>query len=286
MIKFGRNYRLTIDPGDGGPPIILTMPLTLRFTLQRNVMSNLNFVTIDIFNLSEKLRNRIFQDRYVFRYKTITLEIGYDTLFTVFKGYIFEASSAREGSDIVTTIQSRDGNYEVNTSQVFQTYSDGKTLADVFKFLIGQFPPSLTLGAVGDFPEKILRPVVLNGNVYDLLKQYSQNQVFIDLGKVFVLKQNETVAGQISEISLETGILETPRRDDGFLTVTTLMEPGVSMGQEVSLKSAIMPIYNGTYKVLGVLHQGIISAAIGGSCRSTFNLFTGTQTFGSFNQVG
>lgn len=282
--KFGRNYRLTINPQDGGPLIIISMPLTLRFTVQRNSMASLNNCLLEIYNLSQNLRNRIFQDRNTLQYKTVTLEIGYETLYTVFSGYIYEASSARDGQDIVTLIQARDGNFEINTTQVFQTYANGKTLSDVFKFLIGQFPSTLTLGAVGGFDDKITRPIVLNGNAWNLIKQYSLNQCFVDLGKVFVIKNNETVTGQIPEINEQTGILETPRRDDGFLTVTTLMEPAVSMGQQVNLKSVIMPVYNGNYKALGVLHQGIISNAVNGACRSIFNL-QAPGVFGSFKPV-
>ncbi len=285
--KFGRNYRLTIDPADGGPLIVLTMPLTLRFTVQRHTLSDLNNIKLDIYNLSENLRNRIFQDQYFIpRNKTVLLEIGYDSLTTVFSGTIWEAHSGREGSDIITSITGLDGNFEINTTQIFQSYTGGKTMGDLFKFLIGQFPPTLKLGAVGDFGPAPTRPIALNGNVWALLKKYSQNQCFIDLGKVFVLKYNEVVAGQITELSVDSGLLETPRRDDSFLTVTTLMEPRVSMMQNINLKSVIYPGYNGVFQVAGVLHQGTISAAVGGACRSTFSLLLGSKIFGGTKTVG
>ncbi len=286
MNKFGRNYRLTIDPADGGPLIVIGMPLTLRFTVDRHVMSDLNNGKFDIYNLSENLRNRIFQDQYyVPRDKKITLEIGYDQLTTVFKGTVWQANSVREGSDIVTSITALDGNNDINNTQIFQAYTAGGTMADLFKFLIGQFP-TLQPGAIGDFGPAPTRAITLNGNVWQILKKYSQNQCFIDLGKVFVLKYNEAVPGQVAQINLDTGILETPRRDDAFLTVTTLMEPRVNMQQLIDLKSVIYPGYNGQYQVYGVLHQGIISAAVGGAARSTFGLFLGAKTFGEYKSVG
>lgn len=285
-IKFGRNYRLTIDPADGGPPIVLGMPLTLRYTVERHTLSDLNNARLEIYNLSESERNRIFQDQYYIpRNKTVTLEIGYESLTTVFAGTIWEAHSSREGTDIVTAITGLDGNFDINTTQVFQTYTGGKTMGDLFKFLIGQFP-NLQLGAIGDFGAAPLRPVALNGNVWSLIKKYSQNQCFIDLGKVFVLKYNEVVPGQIPDLSIDSGLLETPRRDDSFLTVTTLMEPRVAMMQNINLKSVIYPGYNAVYQVAGVLHQGTISAAVGGSARSTFSLLLGSRVFGGIKTVG
>jgi hypothetical protein len=278
MEKFGRSYRVTIDPKDGGPLIIITMPVTIQFTLQRNTMSSLNGINIDIYNLGKSNRDRLFQDRFVVRNRTIMVEAGYDTLSLIFSGNIFQASSAREGVNIITRIEALDGSFDVGTTNTFETLSKGKTLKDVMLFLAGQFP-TLEIGAVGEYDEVLQRPVALNGNTYDLLKKYSSNQVFIDNGKVYVLKNRETVTGEIPKITPATGLLETPRRDDGFLTVTTLFEPRVAVGQQVELESRVLPVYNGQYKVLGILHQGIISEAVGGRCHSQFSLYVGNQTF-------
>lgn len=263
---------------DGGPLIVITMPFTIQFTLQRNTMSSLNGLHIDIYNLGKSTRDRIFQDRYVVRNRTITFEAGYETLSLIFHGNIFQASSAREGVNIVTRIEALDGSYPVFTTNTFETISKGKTLRDVLLFLSGQFP-DLQVGAVGNYDEVLQRPVALNGNTYDLLKKYSANQVFVDNGKVYVLKNSETVQGEIPKITTETGLLETPRREDGFLTVTTIFEPRVAIGQQVELESKILPVYNGQYKVLGILHQGIISEAVGGRCQSIFSLYVGNETF-------
>jgi len=284
--KFGRNYRLTIDPMDGGPKIVIGMPLTMNFNIQRHIMAQLNTSTIEIYNLSREVRNRIFQDRPLLGNvaKPVTLEVGYDSLYTVFTGQLFLAGHRREGTNIVTHIEAQDGYYDTVNTQIFQTYAQGKTLGDIFKFLIGQFP-SLELGAVGKQTDPVLRPQVLNGNVWDLLKQYSQNKVYIDLGKVFVLKNNEAVKGQIPLLSVDSGLLDTPYREDNELTVTTLLEPRVGMGQNIELKSVILPIYNGQYRVNGVVHEGTISAAVGGNARSTFNLYLGPQSSGGLSTV-
>lgn len=283
--KFGRSYRVVIDPKDGGDPIIIAMPITVQFWVKRNTMSSLNYMSLDIYNLSPNLRDRIFQDRYVVRDRTVTLEGGYDSLSLMFKGIIFEANSARDGTNIITRIEARDGNFDVSSTKTFQTIERGKSVKDVLEFLTGQFP-TLERGAIGSYDDTLNRPVVLNGNTYDLLKKYSAGDVHVDNNKVFILKKNEVIEGEIPVINIDTGILETPRRDDGFLNVTTLFEPRVTIDQIIDLQSAIMPIYNGQYKVLGVMHQGIISEAVGGACRSTFDLWTGNTVFEIVGQNG
>ena len=410
--KFGRTYRITIDPKDGGNLIVITLPLTVKFWVQRNTYSDLNNLTLDIYNLSETNRNRIFQDRFdigvpvptpsaptalpaansplgirnnnpgnlqpggketafqtlqdginaelnqlglyagrgitnlagvaslwpdqanattwlqtVVQYsgfaanqpidltnsaiqakvanainiaengtaganlgslgstnnapsvipptyvgREITFEVGYSTLYQVYKGTIFQASSAREGTNIVTRISAMTGNFDVATTQTFQTIDGNQTLGQVFQALIGEFP-NLTLGGMGEFSLTRPRPWVINGNVYNWIKQHSSQNVFIDNGKVYILRPAEAISDNIVTIDDSTGLLETPRRDEGFLSVTTLLEPGVNIvGSQITLNSTVQKVYNGQYKVAGIQHQGVISAAMCGEARSVFTL--------------
>ena len=278
--KFGRNFRLTIDPADGGGPILITMPFTIQFWLQRNTLSDLNRLSIDIYNLSQSNRDRIFQDRFdLTENKTIAFEAGYSTLYQIFQGRIFEASTARSGTNLITRIEARDGLYDIAQSQTFQTLQGGQTLASVLRYLASQFP-TLGVGAIGSFPQPFQRPVVLNGCTWDLLKQYSDSQVYIDSGKIYVLTDSEATSQNIYNINDSTGLLDTPRRDEGFLTVTTLLDAGINMAQLVNLASTVQPVYNGQYKVIGINHAGMISGAVNGDCRTVLSL----QAPGKFKQ--
>ena len=276
--KFGRSYRVVIDPLDGGEPIIVTMPLTIRFNVQRSILDSFNTLDIDIYNLGKSARDRIFQDRFNLSGRTIRLEGGYDTLSLMFDGIITEASSAREGVDIVTKISAYSDKFDMNNTQTFTTIDGGKTVGDVIEFLIGQFP-TLTRGAVGSFLDVLQRPAVLNGNTYDLIRKYSDNQVFVDNNRVYVLKRYETTENQVFVINTQTGLLGTPRRDDAYLTTVTLFEPRIDIGQRVELQSEVMPVYNGQYKVVGINHEGVISEAVGGNCRTMLQLFVGNNRF-------
>ena len=70
-----------------------------------------------------------------------------------------------------------------------------------------------------------------------------------------------------------TGILQTPRHELNRLFVKTLFEPAVQeLSQNIQLTSTILPQFNGTYKVLSIKHQGMISAAVCGRATSDFLL--------------
>lgn len=278
MNKFGRTYRIVIDPKDGLDPIVITLPFSVQFWMQRSQMSNTNYLSVDIYNLGKATRDRIFQDRFEIRDRTISFQAGYDVISTIFDGTIYEAGSSRNGTDVITRIEARDGSFDIESTQVFETFQTGKTVGDIFDFLIGKFP-TLERGAVGDYSETINRPVVLNGNAYDLLKKYSDNQVFVDKNKVFILKADEAIAGEVQALNVQTGLLETPMRNDGSISVPTLFEPRVTIGQTVDLESEILPVYNAQYKVIGITHEGMISESVGGNCRSTFDLWVGNNKF-------
>ena len=286
MLKFGRQYRLTIDLNDGGNSIVIEPPFTINFNIQRNTMAVANSMSLSIYNLSANTRSRIFQDRYrIGQYKKITLEAGYDdSLFTVYSGSIFQAASVLRGTDVITNIVSRDGYFDMANAQSNRGFEEGTSTNAILKSLASDFE-FVELGKFGGEDVTMTRPVIVEGNTYENIKTYSNNSVFIDLGKVNILADNQVVSDTVFVLNADTGLLETPQREDAYLTVETLFEPRVSMGSVVAIESEINPIYNGQYKVIGVNHQGTISEAVGGSLTSKFALFLGAQLFGGFESV-
>lgn len=280
---------------DDNRTIIVKPPFTIRFSIRRHTGASVNTMDIDILNLDENTRNDIFQDRFFqnkLKRRSITIEAGYDTLSTIYQGTIYEASSTREGVNIVTSISSRDGGWETDNGFMYQTVKAPVDTKTLLQTLVGGYSTlkgnGLTLGAISDtFKDVILqRPVVLEGNIFDMLKKYSDGKVYIDLEKVYILQNNEVITGAIPLIDADTGLLSTPKRDETFMTITTLFEPRIVMGQSLDVYSTINKVYNGTYKVAGVQHMGTISEAVGGDLRTIIHMFNPQQLNGSIVNVG
>lgn len=287
MNKFGRNFRLTIDMNDGSGAIILQPPFTIEFSIVRNIAPAANTLSLRIYNLSLITRNRIRQDRFNIQpTHKVKLDAGYDNIFTIFSGIIMQADSSREGVDIVTTIIGMDGGYDILNTQSSWSFPKGISLENLIKTLCGDFK-GIQVGAIGNLnPDTGIfnRPVNVDNNTYNALKTYFQSP-FIDKGKIFFLGSNEVLIGQIPVIDSATGLLATPRREGSYLTIRTMFEPRVTVGQILQLQSTVEPIYNGEYKVVGVNHQGIISAAVGGNLESSFSLLLGSNPFGPWTQI-
>jgi hypothetical protein len=291
LFKFGRNYRLRISDEETGDAVTITLPITIKFTVQRYTGSTLNIIKADIYNLSENVRNFLFQEKWSDRRKRIVFEGGYDTLSTLYIGELWTGNSYRSGSDIITSIEGRSSVWELDNSTVYTTLNNANTVGDVISFLAGQFKDTIPVGAIGDWPEQLLRPVTLNGNTWNLLKQYSDGTAFVDNGKIFVLRRNETIDGDLLTITQDSGLLSTPVRRDLNIQVNILFEPRIVMNQEITLAiqntqflSGVGSVYNGTYKVFGIQHQGTISEAENGTCITTIELYAGGIEFKSVGQ--
>lgn len=283
-MKFGRNYRITIEL-EGGEQIIIEPPLTIKFNIQRNNYATVNTMNLQIMNLGANNRSRIFQDRFDFIEKRrITVEAGYGQLTTIFHGEMFQAYSARSGEEIITTIVARDGFGDLSTSFTKATYPAGTSLKELIGNLMGDFP-TLEQGTIGDFQGDFKRPVAVNGNTFTLLETYTKNNIYVDLGKVNALQGNEFIQGSVVSFNATQGLLETPRREGAFLTITTLFEPSIMIDQLINYESSVFPEYNGQYKVIGVQHDGIISEAVNGECKSTFSLLLGQELFGRYKEA-
>lgn len=318
-MKWMRNYRLTVqaeeDSEGNVEDIVISQPTTIEFNVVRNKMASLNSATFQIYNLAPETYRRIFQDRFTYyrgekitqeslssgkylRYRRVVFEVGYGgQYFEIFRGNMFQSRTERKGTEVITFIDARDGGFDVSTTKTSETFQT-LDLRNIILNLMGKFP-NISAGAVSEDMGTVQRPVSVHGNTYESLKTYSENTVFIDSEKLYVLRPNEVVvppefvgplqSGQIRGIAEtgdapliapETGMLSTPRKDDSYITVSTLLEPRIRMGAMCQLRSDVMPIFDGIYPVVSIHHSGTVSGAVSGQAVSTFGLYATEAYYG------
>ena len=284
MIKFNRNYKLILELNDGGGAVIIEPPLTVQFNVNKSLLSDNCTMDISIYNLGIALRQRIFHDRFdVTNYRRCILEGGYGkNLSVLFVGNIYEANSARQGTNMITNVIASSGIFDVRATRSYQTIKSNSTQEDILKSLIADFPNlSKNNPVFGDLPTtKTTRATTVMDNTWNAIQILTAPALpSIQDEKVVVLQNDEALKGTLSVIDISTGLLETPKRNDSYLTITTLFEPNIAMGQYVKLVSTTEPAYNGNYKVMAIQHTGIISEATSGDCRTILGLLTDGKTF-------
>lgn len=287
-MKLNRTYTLTIQTQDenGNPTdeaLIITNPMTIDFSVDRSIYAGLNSLDITIYNLAPKNRNLLFQDVYGINYKNIILEAGYQGQgqTIIFNGNIWSAYSERQGVNVLTKIHAIDG-LSSQYSKVNTTLQKGETLQTVINTLSNSMT-DLKTGTQAFQDYTFNRPVVLNDNAFRLLKTYTNDNVFIDMKTINIMKPNEVIEGFVPLINDASGLLATPQRKDATLSINMIFEPRLLIGQVIEIQSSIAPQFDGQYKIYGLKHSGTISDSIAGQCTTTVQMQVGSQVFGRFN---
>lgn len=275
MIKFGKNYKLTVQMSDAEEAIIIEPPLTIKFDVTRNTSATANTMNLTIYNLAEGTRNRIFQDLFdLSSQRRVVLQAGYGSdLCTIFSGNLRKAYSRRQGTEILTECMCwDDGSGDVLNAFNNNTIASGASVRDLLTSCIDSMRNTV-MGEIGSVDENpIPRGTSLIGNSFSLLSRHADGDVFIDNGQINILKSNEVVKGLILLIDSSTGLLGTPQRQDAKLIVDLVFEPRIKVAQVIEVNSSIQKEFNGQFKVLGLSHAGVISASTAGELRTTLQL--------------
>ncbi|MEZ5691199.1 MAG: hypothetical protein R3D71_06005 [Rickettsiales bacterium] len=302
MKKFNRNYRLSVQVMvyDGGSwkadsdKLIFSYPLTAEFSIKRSIGGDFNSMDINLYNLDETVRRKIYQNRFTAskeisdfksRMTLVELEAGYgDDIKLVHKGRILDAANIRQGANIITHIHSVDNGIGVDYTNTYETFSvpSNKRLIEELAKTI----PFLQVGVIADDNIRYDKAVSISDNTYSAIQKLAGDDAFIDLGILNVLKPNQVINDELVNIDSSTGLLRALVVGDSNLVVSVLFEPSVRIGQAISLSSEIQPEYNGTYKIIAIQHDCVISGAVGGICQTTLQLNSVLSGFKKFEYIG
>lgn len=266
MSKFNRNYILKAFSSIG-TEITIELPFTVEFDIVRNYLSSANTASIRVYNLNQDTRNLLHKERFLYNsVRKIVLFAGYEKLLPiVFSGTIQRCHSVRQGTDFVTTFECFTAGDVYANSFISKTYPKDIQVSSIVRDLILSMKSfGLDMGAIGVIEGKILRGYSVSGNAVKILTDLTNGNFFIDNGKAYVLKDDETIRGDIAVISADTGLLNTPIKEGVNVEFEMLFEPRLIIGQSISLESTTRRDYNGIYKVTSVSHNVKISPQVNG----------------------
>jgi hypothetical protein len=300
--KFGRKYILTIFPAynvtkdrtltpSTEDPIQVTDPITLEFNVRRMFTTSSGSSVFRLYNLSKDKRNRIVKSELdTAHFRKVTLQAGYEyPLPIIFSGNIKKAYSFKEegSTNFITQIEASDFGFAMSTC--FSNFTlNNVSKNDIIDKLVNDMKNGyVDRGIVTDYTETGCRASVC-GSTWEKLCSETSDNCFIDNGKVNILKDDEVFEGSIPELSADTGLLATPKMDGLILTADMLFEPGLVIGQLIKLNSQTASQINGQsfnadYRINGIIHQGVISGAVNGKCKTTATLFSGMRIFNIIN---
>lgn len=245
-ILFGRNYRVTITPDEGGDQIIITGN-RVAFDITKTLSSEPNVGIIKVYNLSAQTRNLIKDVDY-----TITLEAGYgDRLDIIFKGSITDVSHAIQKPEVVTTIEGEDGGKEIKRSRISKSFSEGysskKMVDDIAKGLNLPFKIPTELTSIID--SKILGSEVFNGQVKNALDRIGLQSGFswsVQNGELVFTVDYKLDSNEVAVLNYQSGLIGSPERiaiqdkkgkELKGWRVTSFLNPLIVPSNQISIES-------------------------------------------------
>lgn len=256
-MRFNRDYKLSIKLGND--LLEIKPPTRVTFTGVRSMGTLSNVFEISIYNLSPTNYKRMTKDpdtragQFEFNDYTFIFEGGYENnIGVIFAGQIHEASTVRDGENLITTISAIAGLHDLKYAFISQTISNVR----VADFVIDKMGVTKK-GKISPEITKLKRPKVLVGNAFKLLEEaYPEMNVFIDNNSCHVLKDGETTTDFMPVVDASTGLIDTPTRVQQRVNFSTLLNSDIVLGGNVELKATVDQYINGIYNVESIEYSG------------------------------
>ena len=274
------NWRLTVTYTDtDGTTKTTTVgyPLTIDFSIERNTFASANTATFSIYNLAPSTRDSeaFFQDEFFTdKVKLVTFKAGRNgKITTCFEGYIRKSYSKRNGTNVITEMHCLDLGTSKQT-YINMTFEAGTLKKEAYSLIIKNCP-ELAQGDTGTIEGEFKTAVTLTGSPLEVLNQITDGHTFIDKGVVHTLQNNESRKVSVTILKGETGLIGTPQRQGAGLTLPSIFNPELEVGQLLEIDDPIQTKFNGTYMVTGFRHNGTISGAVAGSRTTQIDVLIG-----------
>ena len=313
LSKFGRLYELHIAGNDNQIHII-SFPLTCEFKIKRDIQQSCQEATFLLYNLNYTTRNSINKDFFDFDLtRSVTFLAGYSyPLSVVFTGTVTTCMSYRdEGrTDYITEIRASDAGFTVRNCFSSISFNQPVTQNQIISQLLNdlvknsQTPASsagalsnsiqpLKIGYVSQSYTKVFSKYAYSNATWPELVLQTNGQCFIDLSTINVLATGDAFQGEVKVIDQTSGLLSPPKRYNTCYALELLFEPRLKIGQAIQVNdpsanfspnnpNQVSP--NGTFQILGLDHEGIISGSVNGKCKTHVFYISGFQ--GLFNFLG
>jgi hypothetical protein len=226
-------------------PIVPGAHLDVAFNVERSLKPEPNTAELQIWNLNKDNRSALEELDQV----PVQIDAGYEEQTAlVYIGVMRTVFTTRDGPDLVTTIQSGDGEKEYQQSRINVSVSKGSSNTSVFKQVAkalgvatGNLESSDVASVLGSAPLLFPQGGVLSGQVSQIVTELTASLGLswsIQNGALQFLPLAQPLAGSAVLLSPNTGLVGSPSVDNkGVLTAQTLLIPDLFPGRIVELES-------------------------------------------------
>ena len=258
MKYFDRVCRITVSPD------ISVENYRITFEVKKSILSNINSCKVNIYNLTQTVRNRITSDSY----SLIRVEAGYRQntgLVLIGEGNISNVTHSFALPEVITTIYSKDGFKSITNNPISLSFIGKTKLNSVISAIIAKLNiPIRYVDYNRDMEFKNGFSYV--GSIPNVLDKLGLQFGFIwsiQNGQLLILNGDKPTGNNDVFLSYETGLIETPeliiknkdvsKINKSEYKVTSLLQPQMEVGDLVKIASKTI---NGNFLVNELTHVG------------------------------
>lgn len=240
--------------------------LDVAFEIERTLKPEPNTCSLKLYNLNGDHRSQVESLATV----PVIVEAGYRDAGTtvLFHGDLRNVQTTREGPDLITSLESGDGEQGRRQSRVNRSFSSNTSVEAVLRELaramqvgIGNAIEAIRAVALETGPALFRERVVLSGGVAAELEQLLRScglEYSIQGGALQVLRRGQPLVGAAVLLSPSTGLIDSPVKelDDRrrpIVTARCLIVPDLYPGRLVRIESERI---NGQFRVEAASYKG------------------------------
>ena len=235
--------------------------LRVSFNVSKTAQSAANNINIEIYNLSERSRQRISQ-----RKTRVKLIVGWANTPPVLlaQGGVFNAVSRKEGGDIITQLTVLDGFEGMRQGVINRTFGPRTAVAGIVEVL-RQNLPGVALGAIQVTGVVGSGGLTLSARAADALDQLADQYGFtwsIQNGALFALQDGQAL-GRTHTLSAANKtllkvfpLLEGSEQNNLRVKADALLDPRIAPLNQVDIQSDVTPDISGVYKATNCDYDG------------------------------
>ena len=250
---FRRSARIVVDTIELAlDPIDPTQSLDVSFSIDRSLEPEPNAAQVQIWNLNPDHRSQLEELDKV----PVSVEAGYEGQTSlIFLGSMRTVYTIREGADLLTLLESGDGETEYQQSRINVGIASGTSntsvLDQIVKSLkIGRGNLDTFAGQITAAKQLFPQGGAISGQVSRVMTEITASLGFtwsIQNGAIQLLPRTQSLTGKAVSLTPSTGLVGSPSVDNkGVLTAQCLLIPDVFPGRLLVLESERL---SGNYKV-------------------------------------
>ena len=231
-VVVGQRYtgKSPVKPATG-----LSFKTRTNFSVEKTVESTPNNAKVSIYNLSQQSRTFLEQKNMV-----LFLSVGYqEALSTLFIGDITRIETKRQGADVITSIESGDGELALRTSHVEISLEANATNVQAMKAAIDAL--NITLGSTDGIKTKVYKKgFTFSGTAKELLDTLTRQlnlEWSVQDGELIILPKNGPDGQEAVVVTPDTGLIGFPTKTKDGLEFVSLLNPRIRPGRVVIVRS-------------------------------------------------